>query len=397
MVILFRVGKMIQERGHAMKRYAVICPALLCCVVLCGCAPGKLVEAITGRLEPQDGDTYAVTPAPHASRVYMDEMEGVLSGFDGSHLTVLAGEEEYEFDVSGASIECAGGLLYGDEISVIYEGRLNGMHTENVRALKVTDSLHKKDSLKEHKLSGQITALTPWSVTVRTGSGQTVQCTAAGEPMYFSSGVILGNPVTVHLKGEIPENQGTAVIPLLNVLSISDQDPPAYTEAEPELTIPVADPYSQLQRMRLSIETVSGQTLTARPDRSGVLLTLDLSRFPVYFPGGCLPGTAIYMYYYGSYNGRDLNGLTIDQVRGVNPASLNTADIRSYVEGTVAGSTADTVTLRCSDGSLFTSRLRTAMGSQVPAPETGSVVRIVLQPGGFQDSSICTALRIERQ
>ena len=196
-----------------MKKYGAVCFALFCCVGLCGCTPGKLVEAITGRLETQDGDAYTVTPAPHASRVYMDEIDGVLSGFDGSQLTVSSGEETYVFDVSGASIECAGGLLSGDEISVIYEGRLNGMDTENVKALKVTDALHKKNVLKEYKLTGQITALTPWSVTIRTDKGQSVQCTAAGKPMHFSTGLILGNPVTVHLVGDVPEGQNPAGSP----------------------------------------------------------------------------------------------------------------------------------------------------------------------------------------
>ena len=54
----------------------------------------------------------------------MDEIRGTLQYFTGNQLTLLSGSDNYVFDISQATLECADGMLCGDAVSVIYEGSL---------------------------------------------------------------------------------------------------------------------------------------------------------------------------------------------------------------------------------------------------------------------------------
>ncbi len=61
-------------------------------------------------------------------------------------MTMENQEQTYVFDLSEATLECEDGMITGDEISVIYEGQLSNKDTSTVKALKVVDDFHKKES-----------------------------------------------------------------------------------------------------------------------------------------------------------------------------------------------------------------------------------------------------------
>ena len=114
-----------------MKRLFIACICTVFAASLSGCAPGDVIDRFVSK-----EDSEAQVPSPDSQRVYMDEIHGVLKDFTGNQLTLANGEDIYVFDVSQAELECEGGMITGDEISVIYEGRLEGTDTGTVRPLK---------------------------------------------------------------------------------------------------------------------------------------------------------------------------------------------------------------------------------------------------------------------
>jgi len=207
---------------------------ILCCVLplamLAGCSTSEIME----RLPHSDPEESASTE--HKERVFMDKMNGVLTGFDGTDITVSVDDTYYTFDASGATVECARGLIAGDEISIIYEGQLSGADTSQLKVLKIVDELHPQNALQEEILAASLVGLTENTVTFTDEQGRTYTCVSAGAVQYFQNGIVSGLPVTVHYLGTFPQtesgNAEPVPAPLVKILSISDSEP----IAAPDLT-----------------------------------------------------------------------------------------------------------------------------------------------------------------
>ena len=103
----------------------------------------------------------------------MDELSGTLQDFSGSQLILNTDSASYVFNVSNATLECKGGMITGDEISIIYEGQLSGTDTGSVHVLKVVDEFHKKNKLKKRTAHGQVISLTSNTITIKSKKGKT--------------------------------------------------------------------------------------------------------------------------------------------------------------------------------------------------------------------------------
>ncbi len=76
--------------------------------------PHALDSARTGKSDPSQEE-----------RVYIDELTGTLQNFDGTHLTISSNGETYVFDVSQTRLECKYGVVFSDQVSMIYQGQLS--------------------------------------------------------------------------------------------------------------------------------------------------------------------------------------------------------------------------------------------------------------------------------
>ena len=337
-----------------------------------------MLEQVTGRRQADDYHA-DITPAPtHApsKRVYMDEIKGPVVDFDGKNLTLQGEEEAYVFDLSLASVECPNGILGKDEVSVIYEGRLDdpGCHI-----LKMADAFHKKERLKEYTLSGTLKTLTPWSITLVLEGGRRVTLPTVARPQYYSTGILTDMRLTLHCLGTLPP-EGSTAHPLVLVRSISDTEPLKAPGAPPKIEAEITDPYIQTQKLDLTIEAYEGTTLKAKPLGSETVLSFDLTSIPCFFPTGILPGTRAEAYFTGPFNGNDLNGVSVSQIRGIESPGYGPT-----LTGTCLGHTLDTMTLSCPDGSLFTFRNRKK--GHVGALE-GESVTVTVLPSPSADTTI---------
>ena len=131
-----------------MKKILVVCIGSLFLITLSGCSLGDIVDRFSDSEDTQIQDIN-----PGSTRVYMDEIRGTLQYFTGNQLTLLSGSDNYVFDISQATLECADGMLCGDAVSVIYEGQLDSTDTGAVRVLKVVDDYHDTSEVEKPLLS----------------------------------------------------------------------------------------------------------------------------------------------------------------------------------------------------------------------------------------------------
>ena len=153
-----------------MKKLLAACVCAGLSFSMSGCSLGTVLEQFTSTGDPSareitsSSDTTTVTESK--DRVYMDELSGTLQNFSGNQLILNTDNAAYVFNVSNATLECEGGMITGDEISIIYEGQLSGTDTSSVHVLKVVDEFHKKNKLKKHTTHGQVISLTSNTITI---------------------------------------------------------------------------------------------------------------------------------------------------------------------------------------------------------------------------------------
>lgn len=379
-----------------MKRLFIACICTVFAASLSGCAPGDVIDRFVSK-----EDSEAQVPSPDRQRVYMDEIHGVLKDFTGNQLTLASGEDIYVFDVSQAELECEGGMITGDEISVIYEGRLEGTDTGTVRPLKVVDEYHNKVQLEEKTTHGQLQDLTLNSITLKSRTGKTATYPVTGTEQYYQNGIRAGAMVYLHYKGNFGESE-TADSNVLNashlkILSASDIDPlevPSPTPTPTPAPTPVPEEEKE-NRFTAVIRNISLNTLQVVPENSDTVLNLNVSSVPCYFSGGISAGSSVTVTYTGKFNGRTTEGITVIGVTGDIPEDLSPRDISYTVSGEITGSTANTITLLTADGVSLTFRTDEADNTSTGGLLTGSSVKITYNPADSRNSNIYNGLKIE--
>lgn len=373
-------------------RIAYIC--LPCILLLAGCSPRAVMEQLVST------DNSAVQePAPDSKRVYMDEIHGILEDFDGSRLTLLDDPDTYVFDVSQAALECEGGMITGDEISVIYQGQLTSTDTSTVQVLKVVDEYHKKTQLEEKTTYGQVHNLTENTITLKSRTGRVATYPITGTEQYYQNGIRSGVWVYLHYKGSFgqSESDDPAVLNAshLKVLSVSDIDPLAVPAPTPTPVPTEGQPAEQEKKFRAVIQSIRLNTLQVTVANSSTVLNLNLSGIPCYFSGGASSGSSVTVAYTGDFNGQTLEGITLLGVTGEIPENMNEREIGFSVTGEITASTANTITLLTTDGISVTCRTDGADNTSTGGLLTGSSVKVTFNPADSRESNIYTCLKIE--
>lgn len=378
-----------------MKKLLALCLCIGFTFTITGCSPGTLLDQFLSV-----GEEPAQEQEEHQPRVYMDEIRGKLQDFTGNQLTIKSDDNMYVFDVSQATLECEGGMITGDEVSIIYEGQLNDTDTSTVRALKVVDEFHKKSQLKDRTAHGQVQDLTANTITIKSKNGKTATYPITGTEQYYQNGIKANNWVYLHFKGKFPETESDNPTVLnashLKVLSISDIDPLKVPEPTPT-PAPPADGTQTVTEKKLSgiIQDIKLNSLTVLPDGMETPLVFDMSAVPCYFAGGACPGSHVTVTYSGEFNGTTLEGISVLGITGENPDMLNSKQVSFTVTGEILGSTANTITILTYDGAMVTCRTDNARNSSTGGLLSGSSVKITFHPAESRESNIYVGLKIE--
>lgn len=381
-----------------MKKLLVLCICAGMAVALSGCSLGNILEKFTST-----GDLSAEAPseaAPSAEvkeRVYIDEIAGTLKDFTGSALTLSVDKTSYIFDVSQASLECEAGMVTGDEISVIYEGKLKDTDTSMVKALKVVDEFHKKSKLKAHTAHGMVQNLTCNTITIKSDEGDTVTYPITGTEQLYQEGIKKGSLVYIKFRGTYPDSKNKSSSTLnaghLKVLSVSDQKDFKSGKTIPKLT-PDDSSDVNFNQFQAEIQNVDSNILQVIPSGKSTVQNLDLSAVPSYFRGGIAPGSHVTVTYTGELKEDTLAGITVLSIAGENPEKLHERRISFTATGTVIGTTANTVTIQTTDGAIDTFLTDNASDTSTGGLAEGCSVCITFNPALSASSNIYKAIRI---
>lgn len=369
---------------------------LFCCIslsfCLTGCSLGTMIDLFLSV-----GDTPAEEITESKPRVYMDEIKGILRDFTGDTLILSSDETEYYFDISTASLECENGMISGDEITVIYEGRLpdavNGTDTSQVKALKVVNDYRIHTDPVENTASGVIQELSPNRMAVGLGDGQTVIFPVTGCKESFSGGIRSDVPVTIHYLGSLENTSSDSTDSYyashVKAISVSDVEPFSAPDQDPKKE------GSSVQSFEGVIQSLDTNILTIRTAGSQDSLKLDLANVPAYFPGGPMAGSKVTVSYQGEFNGTTLEGISLLSVTGEDPASVKEYNLSFSVTGNVRCRTQNTVTILTTDGAYVTFQLDQAIHHSTDGLETGSDILVIFNPADNQTTNIYSCIRIE--
>ena len=390
-----------------MKKLLAACVCAGLSFSIAGCSPGTVLEQFTStgdtsvRELTSSSDTTTTTEAK--DRVYMDELSGTLQDFSGSQLILNTDSASYVFNVSNATLECKGGMITGDEISIIYEGQLSGTDTSSVHVLKVVDEYHKKNKLKKRTAHGQVISLTSNTITIKSKKGKTATYPITGTEQYYQNGIKVGNWVYLTFKGKFPDTSDDASVSLnashLKVLSISDlenlQIPDPTPTPAPNVTLTPEQIANTEKQFLATIQGVNANILQILPAGSDTTFNLDMSAIPAYFKGGIAPGSHVNVTYIGNLQTDPFEAVRIIAVTGEDPDTIDNKHISFTASGTIIGSTANTITLQTDDGAVDTFRIENAENLTEGDMEYGDYVLVTFHPSKSKSSNIYTAVKVQ--
>lgn len=367
------------------------CAAVL--LTFTGCTPQSAVQ----NLIPEEKEA-TVTPDPDKERIYMDELRGTLTAFNGNQITVFHDPDSYTFDISQATLECASGILGGEKVSVVYEGQLNGTDTGTVHALKVVDDYHEDTELKENILKGTLKNLTANTITVQTRKKKTITCPITGTEQYFQSGIKVGKQIYIHYIGELTpsaDNPDVLYGTYTRVLSVSDTEPLKVPDPTPTPAPNEKKKSKKQKQMRAVIHDIQANILTVTAENTDITLNINLKKIPCYFEGGTASGSHVMITYTGDFDGSTTDGMKISGVTGESIVNRRDRGISFTVSGEITASTANTITIATYDGVYVTCNIEKASNESTGGLLTGSSVRITFNPEDSRTTNIYTAIRIE--
>ena len=304
-----------------MKKLSAACMILGLSLFVGGCSNDQIDDHIISLQDKisnatsSDSASQETLDSSQEERVYMDEITGTLQNFDGTNLTISSDGETYVFDVSNTRLECKYGVVFSDQVSIIYQGQLSGTDISTISPIKVTDKYHNETPLENRTLKGKVKKLTSNALVIVTEKGNTVTFPVTGVRQYYKKGIKAGRWVYVHFRGKfinetiVGDKQYNGSF--TKVISVSDTDPlkvPAPT--------PSPAPKKIEQHLRAKIVSVSTSTMTVIPQTTGSELTVPITSVPVYFKGGMAPGSYVNIIYTGKFNGESTSGMKIRGISG---------------------------------------------------------------------------------
>ena len=385
-----------------MKKLSAACMILGLSLFVGGCSNDQIDDHIISLQDKisnatsSDSASQETSDSSQEERVYMDEITGTLQNFDGKNLTISSDGETYVFDVSNTRLECKYGVVFSDQVSIIYQGQLSGTDISTISPIKVTDKYHNETPLENRTLKGKVKKLTSNALVIVTEKGNTVTFPVTGVRQYYKKGIKAGRWVYVHFRGKfinetiVGDKQYDGSF--TKVISVSDTDPLKVPAATPT---PSPEPKKKEQHLRAKIVSVSTSTMTVVPQTTGSELTVPLTSVPVYFKGGMAPGSYVNIIYTGKFNGESTNGMKIRGITGEDPDTLSIRNISSTVTGTILGTTANTVLIQTYEGVKILCSRENVQDLSTSGMEEGADLRVTFNPAKSRTSNIYTCIKFE--
>lgn len=189
-------------------------------VMFTACGKESKTTSVTPTPTPEETQTVAMETETATPEEEIDEVTGVIKSFTGGNLILEDDQQEsLNFELGDAKLECANGILAGDQVSIIYEGTIKGTDTSKVKVIKVIDKGERQE-LEEQTMVGTVTDASMNTLMVKNEDGDSINFITTGAQISCKNGLELGNWVKVTYKGEIKTGNAKNV----KVISVVDDD-----------------------------------------------------------------------------------------------------------------------------------------------------------------------------
>lgn len=304
------------------KRMALFLMALSAAAMLSGCksTPKETEPATTEAPAETEPVTQAPTTEPPTETEKQDsmnktrELKGLVKASDENTLTIQTERgKELKFTVTGADIQVKDGIKAGNNVTILYKGKVSDTDTSGAKVLMITELAAGETPVTEGELQTEAEAADP-----EAGAGtlegtiedlntdRIVVLANDGNSYYFSmyetkinlvNGMKQGNYVTVDYNGDI---HGPDLVP---ATAITDNEANgASVTAGPSKD---GKEYSYISG---TIESCGMSTVTIVSD-DGETLSFDTSEATQCYKDGIASGSYITIEYTGKLNGADTTGV----------------------------------------------------------------------------------------
>ncbi len=238
------------------------------------------------------------------------ELKGLVKASDNTSLTIQTERgKELTFSITGADIQVTNGIQTGNNVNILYKGKINGTDTASARVLMVKDLAASETPVTEGELmteaeeadpnagagtlGGTIEDLSADRIVVLADDGDSYYFSMYGANINLVNGTKQDNYVTVEYNGDI---YGPDLVP---TTSITDN-----SAAGGETAVAPGAPAGDYSYVSGTIEDCGVNTITIS-DEEGVTLTISTSDATYYLENGIVSGSYVTIAYTGTLSGTD--------------------------------------------------------------------------------------------
>ncbi|MEG1822398.1 MAG: hypothetical protein RR233_05725 [Clostridiales bacterium] len=220
---------------------------------------------------------------------------GTVKAYNGDALTLSVGDNlELTFDVKKAEIQCVNGIETGNEVTVVYTGKLDGTDTSDTKVLKISDSDTNKNEKKKkidpvadntlESIEGKVVDASMNTLAMKTADGTELVFTTTYAELHYKNGILVGNDVIVKYKGKIDGTDTSKV----NVVSVYDFAANVVHEVK-----------SDVHNIVGIVTEAANQSITIK-DENGDVFTFNTDKAKKYVKNGIEIGNTVTIKYQGS-------------------------------------------------------------------------------------------------
>lgn len=310
------------------KKITLLLLALSVTAALSGCkkSPKETeppTETETETVSEAESETQTQKPTETEKEDSMNktrELKGLVKASDTSTLTIQTERgKELKFSITGADIQLANGIQTGNNVTILYKGKISGEDTSAARVLMVIDLEPGETPVTEGELmteaeeadpnagagtlTGTIEDVNTDRIVILADDGESYYFSLYGTYMNLVNGMQEGNYVTVEYNGDIygPD--------LVAATEIADNDPnhgDAGAPSEPA----AGGTYSYVNG---TVSDCSMNSTTILSD-DGEELSFDTSKATLCYYNGIAVGNYITIEYSGELSGSDTTGVNVTAV-----------------------------------------------------------------------------------
>lgn len=312
-------------------------------------------------------------------------LKGLVKSSDTSSLTIQTERgKELTFSITGADIQVTGGIQAGNNVTVLYKGKISGTDTSGATVQMVTDLATGETPVTEGELmteaeeadpeagagtlGGTIQELSVDRIVVLADDGDSYYFSMSEANINLTNGMQEDNYVTVNYNGDI---HGPDLVP---ATSITDSN-----TANGETAVTPGAPAGDYSYVSGTIDEIGVSTISITDD-DGVAMTIDTSSATYYLANGIVSGTYVTIAYTGTLSGTDTTGIQAVAVYDTTGSTSDTgsADTSGATVDDGTGADAGAVT----DGGAVTDDGSGADAGAVTDDGSGADVGVVTDDGG---------------